>query len=286
MNIDQIEKHIKTHRPAAQFIREVLLFDTLVSTNQTASEMAGAGLPGGLLIVADHQTAGKGRLGRDWFSPQGVNLYFSLMIRPHCASWDYPLYSPATAVGLVVGIERATGLSVRIKWPNDIVFKGKKVAGILLESKADQGAGAYLVVGIGINVNMVPADFPELLRASSTSLMAGHAGPVDRSHLLMALLDALSEQYLLLEEGKEERVMGRLNLLCETVGRFVQVDTAQKKLEGWVEMIGEAGMLDLHLGDGSHRKIGIDEIVRLRELGPHTFPRGPVSACKKSEKYV
>ncbi|MDC4224429.1 MAG: biotin--[acetyl-CoA-carboxylase] ligase [Candidatus Manganitrophus sp.] len=99
-----------------------MMFDRVDSTNRIALEMASQGLPGGIVILAEAQEKGKGRLGREWFSPEGMNLYFSLLLRPYQPVRDFPLFSLATSVALIEAIQRTTGLAVQIKWPNDIVL--------------------------------------------------------------------------------------------------------------------------------------------------------------------
>jgi BirA family biotin operon repressor/biotin-[acetyl-CoA-carboxylase] ligase len=263
---EKIKERCKRHLQARDIVREVLLFDSVGSTNRTALEMASLGVPGGVVILAETQGKGKGRLGRSWFSPRGVNIYLSLLLRPHQPAREFPLFSLATAVALVEAIGATTGLKVEIKWPNDILLNDKKVAGILLETETDGGQAPSLVVGIGVNVNLNEADFPPDLQATATSLKTALGQPVDRTELTISLLGALAQQYLLLEEGKREAVIESVKGHCQTLGKKVRVDTPHRTFEGWAETIEEEGALRVRLGDGSRRKILVGDITHLREV--------------------
>ena len=167
--------------------------DSCGSTNDLAAERARAGAPAGLVVAANAQTAGRGRLGRHWHSPQGENLYLSIVLRPARPPWEIP---PLTLLaGAAVARALATfGLAPRLKWPNDVELGDeagarRKVAGILTEMATAGPSALHVVVGIGINVNGV--DFPPELAARATSLRRALGRPVDRAALLAALLDAL-----------------------------------------------------------------------------------------------
>lgn len=270
---DKIKNHCKQRPQTRELVREIHLFDSVHSTNQVALEMASTGAPGGVLILADAQEHGKGRLGREWFSPKGVNVYLSLLLRPHQPARELPLFSLATAVALVETIGNL-GLKAQIKWPNDILlpvppFSGvneKKVAGILLESVTDGAHSPPLVVGIGVNVNLDEADFPPELRSNATSLKAVLGEPIDRNRFILSLLDTLAQEYLLLEEENKERLIERVKRRCRTLGKKVRVDTARRTFEGWAETIEEDGALLIRMGDGNRRKILVGDITHLREM--------------------
>lgn len=264
LDLEKIEKHCRSHTNVREWVREVLLFDQVNSTNRVALEMASQGFPGGLAILAEAQEKGKGRLGREWFSPEGMNLYFSLLLRPYQPVRDFPLFSLATSVALVEAIQRITGLAVQIKWPNDIVLGDKKLAGILLESEVRGEQSPPLVIGIGVNVNIGLADFPPELQKTATSLQIGLGRPVDRTDLLIEIFNRLAEQYRVVEE--KTLLIQSVRQHCQTLGKRVRVETARQEFEGWAEDLQEDGALLIRMGDGKQRRILVGDVTHLREV--------------------
>jgi BirA family transcriptional regulator, biotin operon repressor / biotin---[acetyl-CoA-carboxylase] ligase len=265
LDVEKIKSHCKRHPRVREVAHEFLLFDRVDSTNQIALEMASNGMPGGLVILAESQERGKGRLGRKWFSPEGVNLYLSLFLRPHQPPREFPLFSLATSVAVVEAIEKVTGLSPAIKWPNDILLDHRKVAGILLESETGGGQTPPLVIGIGLNVNLDHSDLPPELQPTAGSLKMALGHEVDRTVLVCTLLETLSEQILLLQEGKADLLIQAMKQKCQTLGKKVRVDTPRQAFEGRAEEIQDDGGLMIRMGDGNLRKILIGDITHLRE---------------------
>lgn len=265
LDLDKIEKHCRSHTKVREWVREVLLFDRVDSTNRIALEMASQGLPEGVVVVAEGQEKGKGRLGREWFSPEGMNLYLSLLLRPYQPVRDFPLFSLATSVALIEAIHRVTGLDVQIKWPNDIVLGDKKLAGILLESEVRGEQTPPLVVGVGVNVNIGLADFPPELQKTATSLQIALGRPVDRTDLLIEIFTALAEQYPLVGDRKELLIQA-VRQRCQTLGQRVRVQTARQEFEGWAEDLQEDGALLIRMGDGNQRRILVGDVTHLREV--------------------
>ncbi len=249
-------------------VREVLLFDRVLSTNQIALEMGSTGMPGGVLVLAEAQDKGKGRLNRTWVSPSGVNLYLSLLLRPFQEVREFPLFSLATAVAIVKAIRVATGLPVVAKWPNDILLDDKKIAGILLETGKKSGEVPYLVIGIGINVNWDTDDIPEDLRPQASSLKIALGRIVDRNRLVNEILIALAEQVKLLYDYQSDLIITGLSEVCETLGKLVQVATPNKTYQGVAEAISEDGGLILRLADKSQRTIYVGDVTKLTKLPP------------------
>lgn len=264
LDLERIEKHCRSHTKVREWVREIMMFDRVDSTNRIALEMASQGLPGGIVILAEAQEKGKGRLGREWFSPEGMNLYFSLLLRPYQPARDFPLYSLATSVALVEAIQRTTGLAVQIKWPNDVVLEDKKLAGILLESEVRGEQSPSLVVGVGVNVNIGLTDFPPELQKSATSLRIALGRPVDRADLLVELFNQLVEQYRLVDD--KALLIQAVRQHCQTLGRRVRVQTARQEFEGWAEDLQEDGALLIRMGDGSQRRILVGDVTHLREV--------------------
>ncbi|MDC4204815.1 MAG: biotin--[acetyl-CoA-carboxylase] ligase [Candidatus Manganitrophus sp.] len=264
LDLERIEKHCRSHTKVREWVREIMMFDRVDSTNRIALEMASQGLPGGIVILAEAQEKGKGRLGREWFSPEGMNLYFSLLLRPYQPARDFPLYSLATSVALIEAIQRTTGLAVQIKWPNDVVLEDKKLAGILLESEVRGEQSPPLVVGVGVNVNIGLTDFPPELQKSATSLRIALGRPVDRADLLIELFNQLVEQYRLVDD--KAILIQAVRQHCQTLGRRVRVQTARQEFEGWAEDLQEDGALLIRMGDGNQRRILVGDVTHLREV--------------------
>jgi BirA family biotin operon repressor/biotin-[acetyl-CoA-carboxylase] ligase len=171
---------------SARLGRSCWFHEHIGSTNDEAFALARAGAPHGSLVLADAQSAGRGRLGRSWFSPPGLNLYFSVILRPQTAPAETAL------ITLAAGVAIAETLGLRLKWPNDVVDPGfRKVAGLLSEMDVVQGAVAFVVLGVGLNVNQpdFPADLPE---AASLRMLLGE--PLDRAAVLAGLLPALERR--------------------------------------------------------------------------------------------
>lgn len=165
----------------------------VTSTNTLVKGLVPSGIPEGFTLVAASQIAGKGRLGRSFQSPQG-GLYLSMLRFTRCPLEQTAQLTPCVGVAVCRAIERVCGLTPEIKWPNDLLLGGKKLCGILLESSSFRGS-RFVVVGVGINVNTAPSDFPEELRESATSLAAALGGTVDLQALALAEIEELDAMY-------------------------------------------------------------------------------------------
>ncbi|MDG4475307.1 biotin--[acetyl-CoA-carboxylase] ligase [Thiovibrio frasassiensis] len=181
----------------------VQFFTSTGSTNDLALILSNTGAPDGTLIVADNQTAGRGRLaGRIWLSPPGTGLYFSLILRPRLSPEDFPKLTLAAGLALCKALEGHSHCQPGLKWPNDIFLHGKKCGGILTETQAVSGAGqTAVVIGIGLNVNIPAEAFTGELRSKATSLLAETGIPHDRGPLLAAILAELDLAVARLEQG-------------------------------------------------------------------------------------
>jgi BirA family biotin operon repressor/biotin-[acetyl-CoA-carboxylase] ligase len=164
------------------------------STNRVAMEMAENGAPHGTVVVADAQTAGRGRMGRRWVSPAGKNLYVSLLLRPSVPTVDATRLALVAGVALADAVE-AMGVPASLKWPNDLYCEGRKAAGILAEMASDPDGVRHVVIGVGLNVNMEEADFPPDLRGTATSLRIRAGKAFRRVDVLARLLDAFGTRY-------------------------------------------------------------------------------------------
>ncbi len=236
-----------------EFIGQSVVYHrSLGSTNDLLKELATQGAPEGTLVIADEQTAGRGRLGRKWLAPPGTSLLMSLLFRPHLASNQAQQLTMICSLAIADAIERLTDLSVDLKWPNDIFIRGKKVGGILTESGAIGELLDYIVVGIGLNVNVDFSTLPEL-RNMATSLYRELGREVSRLELLWAILEGIEARYKSLRKGKsphEEWAARLITLACQ-----VQVTTPQEVLVGWAEGVDADGALILRTPDGRRKRI-------------------------------
>jgi BirA family biotin operon repressor/biotin-[acetyl-CoA-carboxylase] ligase len=232
-------------------------YDELPSTNDLAKELAEDGAAHGEIVVAEAQTAGHGRLGRPWASPPGKNLYVSVVLRPDLPLQRAPEITLLTSVALCE-IVREAGVDASIKWPNDVLAGGKKLAGILTEMAADPDRVQWVVVGVGVNLNAEPGDFPASLRDVATSVAAARGGPVPRALFTAAFLSRL-EQWLDRHAAEGfPPVRARWRALSGTLGRQVRVATGDGDVSGLAEDIDGAGALLVRTPDGVQRILAGD----------------------------
>lgn len=228
--------------------RSLHILEDTPSTNSAASALAQEGAPDGTVVVAEAQTLGRGRLGRQWYSPPGKNLYCSIILRramspDHVSRWLswVPLLS---AAAVARAIQVITGLRSSLKWPNDILVDHRKVGGLLCESSGTGATNAFVIVGIGLNVNMWRDAFPEDLRNVATSLAAEVGRPFDRAVLLATLLSELELRYDAFCSGTFSDLKREYELRCGSIGQRVRVDMANGEcLEGQAVSIGDDGSL-------------------------------------------
>jgi len=175
--------------------RDIIVLDETTSTNDVVLQMANEGAPEGLAVFAEHQTTGRGQRGNVWESPAGKGLLCSILLRPSLAAQDSARLVNWAVKGIAWTIESVSLRKVTIKPPNDIYIDGRKIAGVLVEMRAQPGAPHLAVVGIGVNVNQMPDHFSKGLRDRATSLAIVLGGPVDRDALAIALLKNLDRLY-------------------------------------------------------------------------------------------
>ncbi len=241
--------------------------DTLPSTNERAFRLAHDGAEHGEVVVADQQTAGKGRRGRTWTSPPGLNLYFSAILRPDLAPQRAPELTLVAAVALTE-VMREAGAEAAIKWPNDVQIDGRKVAGILTELSADPDRVHFIVLGIGVNLNAQPEHFPEELRPLATSLAQHRGQRVPRALFTANLLNRLEEWLDLHLETGFGAVRQRWKELSSTLGQDVLVRTDRREFRGHAEDIDESGALLVRVEDGSLERVLAGDVERLRPRVP------------------
>jgi BirA family transcriptional regulator, biotin operon repressor / biotin---[acetyl-CoA-carboxylase] ligase len=235
--------------------RDILFLEETDSTNLRAHEQGEAGGGDGLVIIADRQTAGKGRLGRQWESPSGVNLYASVLLRPSFLPRQAPQLTFLSAVAVARAVQEVSGLTARVKWPNDVLVGGRKIAGLLNEMSAETERINYVILGIGVNLNMRAEQFPVDLRYPATSVLLENGAPVSRTVFARSLLRHLDSLYALyLAEGFLP-LRHAWEAHFDLVGREVEVDFRGTILRGLVDGIDAEGALLLRREDGQVEKV-------------------------------
>ncbi len=266
LSLETIRAHLKTRVIGATLSVQ----NEVDSTNHLLADLARAGASHGTVVVAESQTAGRGRLGRSWVSPRGLNLYTSILLTRAQASPAITWVPLLAAIAVVRASKALTDLSLQIKWPNDVLVprdgEGRKLAGILVEAISSGQAGAKaVVVGIGINVNMPPEAFPEDLRSSATSLLIETGHPIERAPLLVTLLSELECLYDKLCEHGPDVIAKAYQSLCGTLGRQVRVElVGSGQVEGTAEEIAPDGALRLRTREGKILEIRAGDVVHLR----------------------
>jgi BirA family transcriptional regulator, biotin operon repressor / biotin---[acetyl-CoA-carboxylase] ligase len=240
-------------------------YESVSSTNDLAQTWAASGAPDGALIVADTQTAGRGRLSRRWLTPPGCALAFSLVLRPTEQELDKPaLFSPLGGLALSIALESRYNLHPAIKWPNDVLLDDRKTAGILAESVWQEGKPQAIILGIGVNVGLASVPPVDEVQFPATCIEAAVGKPVDRYALLAALLEALFTWRRQLPSPAFLRAwQNRLAFIGEQV-QLIQPD--QKTITGRLSGISPQGDLRLTLADGAQSSFSAGD-VHLRRIG-------------------
>jgi BirA family transcriptional regulator, biotin operon repressor / biotin---[acetyl-CoA-carboxylase] ligase len=245
------------------FNPKILRYESLASTNTEAARLALQGAEEGLSVVADEQTAGRGRLQRTWVSPKGAGLYFSILLRPTIPlnQWSLMTFMAALAVG--DALHEAGGLQTDIKWPNDILAGERKICGILAET-IETDAGRALVIGIGINLTRDA--FPEELAERATSVAEITNRRPERETILAALLQAISRWYSLLQEadGSPKIVAAWVSRSSYAEGKLVKVTNGDETLRGTTRGVEDDGALRLETESNGIRVIRSGDVVSVR----------------------
>jgi BirA family biotin operon repressor/biotin-[acetyl-CoA-carboxylase] ligase len=243
--------------------RSIHFHETVGSTNELAFRLAHDGAEHGEVVVAEQQTSGKGRRGRAWVSPPGLNLYFSAILRPELPPQRAPELTLVAAVALTE-VLREAGAEAFIKWPNDVQIDGRKVAGILTELSAEPERVHFVVLGVGVNLNAQAEHFPEDLRSTATSLAMARGQRVPRALFAASLWNRLEEWLDLHLEMGFGAVRQRWKELSSTLGQDVLVRTDRQEFRGLAEDIDPAGALLVRTEDGSVERVLAGDVERLR----------------------
>lgn len=232
------------------------IYETIDSTNSRAKILALGGAQEGTIVIADTQTAGRGRMDRIWISPAKKGLWLSIILKPPISPERAPELTVLAAIAAAKAFEDFAGLNATIKWPNDIVINGKKLCGILAEIQAEPDVVRSVVMGIGINVNMQKDDFPAELQDSATSILIEQGKVMSRRELLLVLLQNLeSVYYEYLKNDGLDNLLEYYKSRSATLGKKVEVIERKSSFEGYALDIDKDGALLVRTGDGSLRKI-------------------------------
>jgi len=239
---------LKQGLKCSRFGERIHSLERIDSTNTFARSLAADGAAEGTVVVAEEQTAGKGRQGRRWLANRGENLTFSLILRPSILPNFINLLPLGVAVAVAHGLQHATSLPVYCKWPNDLLLRGKKVAGILMEGVYGRGELDFVVVGIGINVNQVT--FPVEVNPRATSLALHLEAPVNRIALLRSVLESLEEEYDAMSSAGFQNILPAWLELAPMIGTRISADMQGTTVTGMVSGVTPEGALVLHTEAG------------------------------------
>ncbi|MFD1707153.1 biotin--[acetyl-CoA-carboxylase] ligase [Siminovitchia sediminis] len=238
-----------------KFGRSIHSFETIDSTQKEAHRLAYNGAVEGTLVIAEEQTEGKGRLDREWHSASGKGVWMSMIVRPDLPPQKAPQFTLITAVAVAMAIEDATGITPEIKWPNDLLIKGKKVSGILTELQAEADKISSLIIGIGMNANHEPDDFPDPVRQLATSLYIEKGEEVSRALLVQTVLKYFEKYYsIYISEGFDP-----IRMLWESfavsIGKRIKATMITGEIYGKAAGITSEGVLILKDDQGKTHHI-------------------------------
>jgi BirA family biotin operon repressor/biotin-[acetyl-CoA-carboxylase] ligase len=243
--------------------REIFFYKTVSSTNTIAAGLAEK-TPEGTVVLADSQDKGRGRLGRLWVSPVGVNIYMSVIIRPAIEPKNATLITIMAAVACATALRKVTGLNVTIKWPNDLMVSDRKIGGILTEMKTAPETIILAIVGIGINVNMDIDAFPDDIRKTSTSVKIETGKFYSRTKIIVEILNEIDNWYRVLKKIDRKMLLSQWQQLTSTLGREVNVTVGEETFSGLAEYIDDEGMLILRLPAGVLKRVSAGDLTILR----------------------
>jgi len=252
LSVDEVRDKLCTIRIG----RQLVCLPETASTNADAFHLAEAGSEEGTTVIADAQSGGKGRRGRVWSSPGGVNLYCSIVLRPAIMPHEAPQLTFLSAVAVARAIEQTTALKPEIKWPNDVLINGRKAAGLLNEMSAETDGINFVILGIGVNLNMTPAQFPADVRSPATSLLIEKGLPVNRSQFAATMLGELDRLYTNFLRHGFGSVRDEWQQRCNAKGREVVVSEADvETVRGRFHGIDCDGALLVRFPDGMVERI-------------------------------
>lgn len=243
------------------FGREIFHFPRVESTNKIALDMGRKGYPEGTVVIAEDQTAGRGRWGRKWHSPPEKSLLFSVILRPQLPPERIPQLTLVAGASTARTVHLQTGIKPGIKWPNDLIYQGKKLSGILVE----KAALTCLVLGIGVNVNQVRDDFPPELKNTAVSLRVITGERIARVPLLQKILDNLEKDYLEYCRTGFSSIREYWLQYEAVLGKKVRISMGSREYYGEVTGLAESGELVVRSPQGEEIKFAAGEVTLCRE---------------------
>jgi BirA family biotin operon repressor/biotin-[acetyl-CoA-carboxylase] ligase len=243
--------------------RVLRIYDEVDSTQNIAHSLVRQGAVEGTLVLAEQQNAGRGRMGRSWYSPKGKGIWMSLVLKPTIAMQFTPQLTLLVAIALCRAIQAHVPQQVGIKWPNDLLINGRKISGILLESSAEDERLNYVIAGIGISVNLTSEDYPTELRAKATSLFIEKGQLIEREQLICDFLLQLEVLLELYEQMGFAPIRSLWEALTISLHKPIRIQTAKGWVEGTANSIDEMGALWVTCNDGEIIKLYSGDIELL-----------------------
>jgi len=269
------EASLENHRLSSSKVREclrtrilgrsILYFRTLASTNDVAKQLATKNMKEGTVIVAENQSSGRGRVGREWVSPEG-GLWFSILLRPLVQPTNAAKLTLLGSVTVARTISKLYGLKTEIKWPNDILINKRKLCGILTEGEIRGKTLHFAVLGFGVNANFNLEALPKHLRDSATTLKEQRGREISREILLCRLLENAEAYYDLLCNGKFEAILNDWRKLSGFLGSYVEIVNDRERIEGWAIDLDNDGALIVRLIDQTTRRVISGDVTRIVQV--------------------
>jgi len=235
--------------------KEIAHFHKTTSTNIEAIKLADKNFPEGSIVVAENQSSGRGRKGRNWFSAEKQGIYISIILRPAIPPALAPRLTLVTAVALAKTLISETGLDAKIKWPNDVLINNKKIAGILTEMYTEVDSINHIIMGLGLNVNTPVSGFPNDIKDIATSVLIETGAEFPRIKLLQSFLQNYEYYYEIFKENKFAIILKEFKSLSNIIGKKIRVTTINRELTGIATDISEEGLLEIKTGNNKFEKI-------------------------------
>ena len=246
--------------------KKIQVFRETTSTNDVAERLAQDGLPEGTVVMAESQSAGKGRLGRQWVSPGRKSLLFSIILRPDLRPTEVSQLTLMAACSIAGALTRLSQDTFQIKWPNDVLYQGKKVAGILTEMRCDMDRIRYVILGIGINILQGADDFPDEFRERATSLAMTMESPPTRPEVAAAVLGHLDRDLQEVRQTGFAPCLERWKSMSCTLNRWITLRMGNQEYAGRAESIDETGALWIRTEAGKLLQFNGGEVTTQRDM--------------------
>ena len=262
MKIEEIKAELNTKIIG----KEIIYYPETTSTNDVAIELAEKGAEEGTVILADNQTMGRGRRGRKWLAPPKTCILASMILRPALLLRYVNIITPIAVTSVAKAINTITKSDACIKWPNDVIINERKVCGVLTETRMKMGSISFVVVGIGVNVNIAKDDIPDEISDIATSLSIESGYSFSRTHILGEILRNFEHRYLGINEKTYGEFFDEWKSLSATIGQKVQIESGNEIKQGIALDIDEVGALIVRLDEGEIFRITNDDLARVSNV--------------------